>query len=132
MTYPTPKKSQSQSGPALTFGALRAIAAEQIDLDLFDPEYKPIAEAIALMIAEINSLPETATARIGGGYVPVPVVREIFASLHHDHVLNVIRKYSALRYTVTRPKTYIRTALYNAVFELDAAAANAYGKDHQE
>lgn len=128
-TSHTNQRSASQSGRVQSMGDVLPSVYEMIEADAFDAAARPMAEEIALIIAEIFCLPENATARIGGESLPVPVVQDVYAKLTNEHILAVIARFEAISYEVKHIKTYLRTALYNSVFELSARAANAYAKD---
>lgn len=121
--------SASQSGRVQTLGDVLPSVYAMIEADAFDDAARPIAEEIALIVAEIFCLQESAAVRIGGEHLPVRAVQDAFSRLTNEHVQAVICRFEAIPYEVKHVKTYLRTALYNSVFELSARAANAYAKD---
>lgn len=102
---------------------------EQIEISCFDSCDKRQAQEIALIIAEIHKLPETAYVRIAGNDLPVDMVSLVFDRIEHDHVVEVIRHYREAKYEIKHTKTYLRTALYNSVFEMEARIDNEVQKD---
>lgn len=93
-------------------------AREQIDIDIF-PEYdRDAAEQIARIIAEVYALPENASIRIDGVNLFAGLVAGVYDNLEYEHVSRVIENLrEAQSANVKFLKSYIRTALYNAVFE---------------
>lgn len=83
-----------------------------------------IAHEICLIIAEMNCLADNAIVQIRQTKMTASTVREIYSMLRLDHVQYVIGKYKHITYTVRFPKSYFRTALYNAVFELNSRIEN--------
>lgn len=126
-TAPAPlsvSENHSQSQVGSSFRQALAIAREQIDIEHYSFFDGPQAEEIALIIAEMYRLPPDCTVQIDGNKLPVEIVREIFRKLTFDHVSAVIDRYREIRYEIQHPKTYLRTALYNAVFEIEARTVN--------
>ena len=120
------KSGSSQVGHSET--KLYEIFAEvqkQIDYDSFLPEDRPLAREIALIIAEIYRLPENADVRIGGITLSAGMVAEAYEQLGYSNVDIVIASFKKITYPVRNIKTYLRTALYNSVFELEARLENS-------
>lgn len=119
-------QSQSQVG---SFKETLQSVHHQIDSDFFCERDKPLVEGICLNIADIYLLPPKSEVQIGGAKIPAWQVKEIYKLLTHDHVDTVIKKYQQIAYRITHVKTYLRTALYNSVFELEAGIENAIHVD---
>lgn len=120
------KSGSSQVGHSET--KLYEIFAEvqkQIDYDSFLPEDRPLAREIALIISEIYRLPENADVRIGGITLSAGMVAEAYEQLGYSNVDIVIASFKKITYPVRNIKTYLRTALYNSVFELEARLENS-------
>ena len=120
------KSGSSQVGHSET--KLYEIFAEvqkQIDYDSFLPEDRPFAREIALIISEIYRLPENADVRIGGISLSAGMVAEAYEQLGYGNVDIVIASFKKISYPVRNIKTYLRTALYNSVFELEARLENS-------
>lgn len=109
---------------AMSFSVLLETVKVQTDYDCFDEADAQQAEEIAMIIAEVLKLPDTATVRIGGSALPAEWVAEIYDRICHEHVLHVIENYEKVTYEIKHTKTYLRTALYNAVFELTSRTSN--------
>ena len=84
---------------------------------------------LALIIAEVYMLPPDARVRIDRADLPACMVQAVFDDLTPAHAQMVIDNFRALPYEVKHKKTYLRTALYNSVFELSAHYYNQAKKD---
>lgn len=62
-------------------------------------------------------LPPIAEIMIDGDKLPAKNVQEIFLELKKDHIEAVVENIRKIDYPIKHVKTYIRTALYNAVLE---------------
>lgn len=96
----------------------------RIHAEAFDPAWKGMADAAAMIMAEVACLPENAQVRVDGIQLRADVVSAVYDSLTQEDVEAVIRKYRAVCAKIRHPKSYLRTALYNQAFEKDAAAVN--------
>lgn len=108
----------------VTFSQLIEAVGEQIEIERFDRSHRAQATEICFIVAEVMRLPPETVMQIGGMKLPAEMVREIYAMLSHEHVALVMEKYRKVRYEIKAKKTYLRTALYNAVFELDSHYIN--------
>ncbi len=106
-------------------------AREQIEIQSFDKTDLPQAEEIALIIAELNMLHPSMLIQIAGNKLTVEMVREIYARLTNEHVDMVLKNFRAVQYEIKHIKTYLRTALYNSVFEFEGKSDNDFQKDGQ-
>lgn len=127
------EKSQSESSQvqfrlaemrAAPFPSVMELVETQIDFDCFAEVDKAQAKEIALIIAEIFKLPPNTAVRIVGNDLPAEMVAEIYEKIEHEHVLQVLENLKKPTYEIKRTKTYIRTALYNSVFELNGRLNN--------
>lgn len=99
---------------------------EQIAIDCVPFEQILQAEEIAAIIAEVLRLRPEDKLRVDGVLHTAADVQAVYAKLENEHVLHVIETYNEIPYPIKSPKMYLRTALYNAVFELNNAGANLY------
>lgn len=90
----------------------------------FDPAWRGMAEAAAMIMAEVMTLPADAPIRVDGLQLRAETVRAVYDGLTREDVEAVIRKYRTVCSKIRFPKSYLRTALYNQAFEADAAAVN--------
>lgn len=101
----------------------------KIEQETFSASDRAFAGEIALIIAEVMRLPETAEIRIEGNRLAARMVQEVYAMIEKEHVEAVIRSYRNARYEIRHKKTYIRTALYNSVFEMESAVENEFSSE---
>ena len=99
---------------------------EQIAIDCVPFEQILQAEELAAIIAEVLRLRPEDKLRVDGVMHPAADVQAVYAKLENEHVLHVIETYNEIPYPIKSPKMYLRTALYNAVFELNNAGANIF------
>ena len=118
------RESESQSRRV---GSLRETLAEvysQIDVQYFNGLDEGLVKEIALIIAEIYKLPPTWEVQIDGQKLPAEMVADVYRELTCSHVECVIRGFRGASYKITYKKSYLRTALYNEVFQNDARITN--------
>ncbi len=104
----------------------------QIEFKDFNVHIRDAAEHICLIITEVMKLPPNACIRIGGNHLTAETVQAIYQRLTHEHIELVIENFKRATYEIYHKKTYLRTALYNSVFEIDAHFTNAVNKDFPE
>ena len=96
----------------------------QIEANCFSEDEQGKVDELCLIIAEIYRLPPECPVRIGRGELPCGMVSEIYLRLRYGHIREVMRKFSGVSYPIKYKKTYLRTALYNEVFEHESGIAN--------
>jgi hypothetical protein len=116
-------RSQSQVGHQTLGDHLVRIEA-QIESDCFEKEYKAQVEEICLIIAEVFMLPKTAEIQIAGQKITVAMVCEIYDMLEWRDIVAVMDNTEKATYEIKHKKTYLRTALYNSVFERETREVN--------
>ena len=99
---------------------------EQIAIDCVPFEQILQAEELAAIIAEVLRLRPEDKLRVDGVMHPAADVQAVYAKLESEHIMHVIETYNEIPYPIRSPKMYLRTALYNAVFELNNAGANIF------
>ena len=99
---------------------------EQIAIDCVPFEQILQAEELAAIIAEVFRLRPEDELRVDGVMHSAADVQAVYAKLENEHIMHVIETYNEIPYPIKSPKMYLRTALYNAVFELNNAGANIF------
>lgn len=99
---------------------------EQIAIDCVPFEQILQAEELAAIITEVLRLRPEDKLRVDGVMHSAADVQAVYAKLENEHVMHVIETYNEIPYPIRSPKMYLRTALYNAVFELNNAGANIF------
>ena len=79
-----------------------------------------------MLIAEMYRLPPDAEVQINGQKLPASMVRDVYSLLTEEHIREVITNYEKAEYTIKFKKTYLRTALYNEVFEHESRFVNGF------
>lgn len=118
--------------PSPSLVELYEAARKQIEDTAFKLEDRELAQQIAMIMAGMAQLPGDAAVRIGRETLPAYHVQQAYKMLDHEHVVEVIRKYRKLTYRIDAVKTYLRTMLYNAVFEGVARLENDIRADMPE
>jgi len=85
-----------------------------------DPFYKELC----LVIAEVLVLDPVSIVKINGSNMSARLVQEVFTQLHNDHLRLVSNNFHNVSKHVYNKRAYLRTALYNAVFELESNYLN--------
>lgn len=123
------QKSKSVSGrvrySGLSLYEIFAKVQKQIDYQSFLPADRKKVREIAMLIAEVYRLPETAIIHIDGNSLNAEMVSEVYDQLRFEHVSLVLARFDLITYNVRHVKTYLRTALYNSVFENETRLENA-------
>lgn len=96
----------------------------QMPLDTFDEEDRALVGEIHRIIAEMSILPEECDVQIDGAKLPAGVVSEVYRELTDEHVRAVIEGFAAISKRIVHRKSYLRTALYNAVLEYSSGEIN--------
>ncbi len=118
------RRGQSLCPVGYTLRKKTEAALEQIEIGAFSERDDPLARVLAGIIAEVYILPPGCTVRIEGEALPVETVREVYAGITHEHVAGVIARFRETGHRIRHIKSYLRTALYNAVFEFDFDCEN--------
>ncbi len=123
--YKKSSAKESESGQVKSsFHETLEEVREQIDVNSFQGADIIQADEIAMIIAEVYVLPKDMPVRIGGNDLTARMVADVYQELTSDHVKEVIDRYRVILYDINHIKTYLRTALYNSVFELSARYVN--------
>ena len=91
-------------------------------LNRIDPLYKELC----LVIAEAFLLKAGSTVKIDGSVVHIPLLKEVYSKLRNEHLSLVFENFHHVSARVYNKKAYLRTALYNSVFELESSCANDF------
>lgn len=115
-----------------TFYEVFADVKERIEFDCFPRTARDNAEDICLIVTEVLKLPPDALVRIAGNNLPAEMVQAIYHRLAHEHIELVMENFGRATYEIKHKKTYLRTALYNSVFEINAHYENAVNSDNPQ
>ena len=84
----------------------------------------PLYKELCLVIAEVLVLDPVSAVKINGSNMRAHLVQEVYSQLHNGHVCLVFKNFHNVTTHVYNKKAYLRTALYNAVFEFESDFAN--------
>jgi hypothetical protein len=120
------KESVSHSQSQRPVGLMEAVAKtkERICYSEFGLYDRPIASEIVKILSETACLPAGCFVRIGGDPLPALLVQEVYELVGFEQVEYVIKKFRGVQYKIRSTKAYLRTALYNSVFEMETALEN--------
>jgi rRNA processing protein Gar1 len=79
---------------------------------------------ICMIIAETLIIQPEKEIAVNGDKMPAGIVQEVFGLLTNSHIELVLDSFNSTTNLITNKKVYIRTALYNSVFELDSHYKN--------
>lgn len=124
-TQHTPKVGPSRPSRPSFRDAVR-FAEVQIELNAIDERQRAQARELCYIIAEVYLMNPDAPIRISGELLDGHVVQQVFHEITADHVMLVIENFSRNTYAIKNKKAYLRTSLYNSVFELEASIENDF------
>ena len=117
---------ESSRANNLTFQEIVEMVKCQIEFDVFSETDKSMAEEICLIIAEIYKFPSDIEIQINKTKMTVDMVREIYFRLTYEHIMQVIENLKKVTYEIKSMKSYLRTALYKVVFEMESVTLNQF------
>lgn len=88
------------------------------------PTESGLVREVCAIIAEVYMMNPDGPIRISGEWLDGHVVQQVFGELGQMHVVAVLDEYVKLSHDIRNKKAYLRTALYNCVFSLDAHYIN--------
>ena len=89
-------------------------------LKRIDPFYKELC----FIIADVLVLDPDTIITISGSKMPAFLVQEVYGKLHNDHLRLVFENFKNVTTRIHNKKAYLRTSLYNAVFEIESHYLN--------
>ena len=122
-TFTDHSQGQSQVGYSTLSDHVARIEA-QIEIGCYEKEYEAQVAEICLIIAEVFMLPPYAEIQIAGQKLTVALVCGVYDMLERRDIIAVMDNVEKATYEIKHKKTYIRTALYNSVFERETREVN--------
>ncbi len=107
-------------------------AADQVELKCSEPTERDRFRELCYIIAEVYMLDPYSRIRIADETFDAYLVQEIFEELTLDHLRLVYRNFREQTKLIRNKRAYLRTALYNSVFELEAHYTNLVAHDLAE
>lgn len=121
-----------QGKSALSFREAIEETEAQIEPETFESSLRGRVREVCRVIAEIYMLPDGARVKIEGEELPVETVREVFAQLNDQHVRYSLERLDGYEGRIFAMKPFLRTLLYNSVFEMESHYNNRYNADRAE
>ena len=115
-----------------TLGEAVSRAERQIEQFAFAAHEMARVREICFIMAEVTLLPKETPVRVAGETIDAGLVGEVFAELRHEHVRMVLDNFRGVTARVRNKKAYLRAALYQSVFEVEAHYANLVSHDAAE
>ena len=84
---------------------------------------------LCMIMAEVYMMDPDKPIRISGEWLDGHVVQQMFSEIERDHVEMVVSEFYRLTDEIRNKKAYLRTALYNSVFSLEAHYTNRVNHD---
>jgi hypothetical protein len=88
-----------------------------------------LVREICMNIAEMYVKKPDSITRINSEEIEAGIVQEIYRRLNSEHIELVIENYKKQSGIIRNKKAYLRTSLYNVVFELEAHFTNLVRAD---
>lgn len=107
-------------------------AERQVEMEIIrqDREIEAgLGRELCMIMAEVYMMDSEKPIRISGEWMDGHVVQQVFAELRRDHVVMVADEFCRLTSDIRNKKAYLRTALYNSVFSIDAHYTNRVNHD---
>jgi len=120
---------ESASGSVLSFGWALQLMEAQLGLDAMiegEPEREGIYREAVRIAADAYCHAAERPVVVDGEEVTFGYVQAIFRHLTSEHVTYVVDRLDRYPRAIRYKKAFLRTALVNAVFEMETEAANAY------
>lgn len=120
--------SISSSSRVLSFDETVGEVTRQLEVECLESRgySKPQLLEICMIIAEIYMRNPNGSVRIGKELIDNSIVQQVYRKLTAEHVDMVMDNLSRITTVIHNKKQYIRTALYQSVFELEAHYANLF------
>ena len=112
-----------------SFGAVLDRIMRQVEYycfaDLHNGFIDPIFKEFCLIISETFFMDPDAVIKVNGSLIPVRLVQDVFTLLRNEHIHLVFSNFQDVSFRVYNKKAYLRTALYNSVFEIESHFINS-------
>ncbi len=123
------KKSKSKSCRVRGFLEALQFAREQVESYAFDEADAPLVETLCRNMATIYQMPKDALVSINSVKMTAEQVAATYRLISRENIEHIITNFNEINYKITRTASYLRTALYNSVFESSAFWQNKVQSD---
>ena len=84
----------------------------------------PLFKELCFIISEVFFIYSDSLIKVNGSDLPASLVQEVYSLLRNEHLRLVFTNFHDVSNRVYNKKAYLRTSLYNSVFEIQAHFAN--------
>lgn len=120
--------SSSGNAPLLSFSDVLARVMLQVEYhcfaDLRSGFIDPLYKELCFIIAEVLVLDPVVVIKVNGIQLPISLVHDIYAQLRNEHLRLVFSNFCDVSSRVFNKKAYLRSSLYNSVFEIVSQDVN--------
>ena len=113
----------------LSFFEVLAEVKRWVEYECIDRRDQEAALELCRIITEVMILNPDHEMQIGNDMIPVGIVQEIYTGLRAEHIELVIANFGEQTALIKNKKAYLRAALYNSAFEIDAHYTNLVKHD---
>ena len=92
--------------------------------DLRTGYINPLYKELCLIISEVFAMNQDSFIKVNGSESPIRLVQEVYSQLRNDHIRLVFVNFHYVSNRVYNKRAYLRTSLYNAVFEIESHFVN--------
>jgi len=118
----------ANANPAQSIFSMLDIVMVQVEYHCFaDLRFKridPLYKELCFIIAEVMLLNRDSIIKVNGDYLCVHLLQDVFSQIRNHHIQLVFNNFQNVSNRVLNKKAYLRTAMYNAVFEYEAHSVN--------
>ena len=124
----TARRLDAAPSSGLSFNDMLAKVMGQVEYHCFaDLRWKqtdPLYGELCLVMAEVFALDPGSAIKVNGSCISARLAQEVFSKLRNSHLLLVFENFHGVSARIHNKKAYLRTSLYNAVFELESCCVN--------
>ena len=92
--------------------------------DLPTRRIDPLFRELCLIISEVYIMNPDSLIKVNGSAMPLYLIQDVYSHLRNEHIRLVYTNFQDVSCKVYNKKAYLRTSLYNAVFEIESHFIN--------
>lgn len=116
--------SEKSQSARLSFREAYRRAAAQTEMQACTDSRKGMMTELCYIIAEVYMMDTNSKIAVGGDPLDAYLVKDVFEELRYPHLEMVTDNFERETKRIKNKRAYLRTALYNSVFELEAHYTN--------
>lgn len=126
---PEPTLFEESRSARLSFREAYRRAATQTEMRACTDSRKGMMAELCYIMAEVYMTDAKSKIAVGGEPLDAYLVKEVFEELRYPHLEMVTDNFEGETKYIKNKRAYLRTALYNSVFELEAHYTNLVKAD---